>query len=120
MRILVTASRLRSSPGAVGGRFLRQLQYVMIATTAALTPDAAKKKQPLAEDTMTWLGCVELLFGIGALALSVFLIGFFRFMPLAGDVNTAPSQTRLTLIPIIILLIIVMGFSLILRGIGYI
>lgn len=69
---------------------------------------------------MTWLGGIELLAGLGALALSVFLVGFFRFVPLPGDVSTAASQTRLTVIPIVILLIIVCGFSLILRAVGYI
>lgn len=69
---------------------------------------------------MTWLGGIELLAGIGALALSVFLVGFFRFVPLPGDVSAAASQTRLTVIPIVILLIIVSGFSLILRAVGYI
>lgn len=69
---------------------------------------------------MTWLGGIELLAGLGALALSVFLVGFFRFVPLPGDVSTTASQMRLTVIPIVILLIIVCGFSLILRAVGYI
>jgi len=69
---------------------------------------------------MNWLGGVEVVAGIGSLALAVFLIGFFRFVPLPGDVNAAPSQMRLTVIPIFILMIVVFGFSLIFRGIGFI
>ena len=69
---------------------------------------------------MTWLSGVELLGGAGALALAVFLVGFFRFVPLAGSADTAPTQMRLTAIPLVILLIVVIGFSLIFRGIGYI
>lgn len=67
---------------------------------------------------MTWFGGIELLAGLGALALSVFLVGFFRFVSLCGDVSTAASQTRLTDIPIVIQLIILCGFSLILRTVG--
>lgn len=69
---------------------------------------------------MTWLSGIELIVGAGALALAVFMVGFFRFVPLPGDVSATPSQTRLTFIPIVILLIIVCGFSLIFRGIGLI
>jgi hypothetical protein len=69
---------------------------------------------------MNWLGGVEVVAGIGSLALAVFLIGFFRFVPLPGDVGAAPSQMRLTVIPIFILMIVVFGFSLVFRGIGLI
>jgi hypothetical protein len=69
---------------------------------------------------MTWLSGVELLGGAGALALAVFLVGFFRFVPLAGSADAAPSQMRLTFIPLVILLIVVCGFALIFRGVGLI
>ncbi len=67
---------------------------------------------------MTWLSGVELLGGAGALALAVFLVGFFRFVPLAGSADAAPGQMRLTVVPLTILLIVVFGFSLIFRGFG--
>lgn len=67
---------------------------------------------------MTWFAGAELLGGIGALALAVFLIGFFRFVPIAGGVNAPPTQMRLTVLPMFILLIVVMGFSLIFRSMG--
>ena len=69
---------------------------------------------------MNWLGGIEIVAGIGSLALAVFLVGFFRFVPLLGDVSTAPGQMRLTVIPIGILLIVVFGFSLIFQGFGLI
>ena len=34
---------------------------------------------------MTWMSGAELLVGIGALALAVFLVGFFRFVPDSGQ-----------------------------------
>ena len=69
---------------------------------------------------MTWMSGAELLVGIGALALAVFLVGFFRFVPIAGSVDAPPTQMRLTVIPLFIMLIVVMGFALIFRGFGYI
>ena len=69
---------------------------------------------------MTWLAGTELLGGIGALALAVFLVGFFRFVPIAGSIDKPPTQMRLTVIPMFILMIVVMGFALIFRGLGYI
>lgn len=67
---------------------------------------------------MTWFAGAELLGGIGALALAVFLIGFFRFVPIAGGVNAPPTQMRLTVMPLFILLIAVVGFALIFRSLG--
>ncbi len=58
--------------------------------------------------------------GVGALALAVFLVGFFRFVPIAGSVDQPPTQMRLTVMPLFILLIVVLGFGLIFRSIGYI
>lgn len=69
---------------------------------------------------MTWMSGAELLMGVGALALAVFLVGFFRFVPVAGSVDKPPTQMRLTVIPLFILLIVVLGFVLIFRGFGYI
>lgn len=69
---------------------------------------------------MSWLDGVEIVGGLGALALAVFLVGFFRFVPIAGGVDKPATQMRLTVIPLFILLIVVAGFSLIFRGIGYI
>lgn len=69
---------------------------------------------------MTWFSGAELLGGVGALALAVFLIGFFRFVPIAGSVDAPPTQMRLTVLPLIILLIAVLGFALVFRSIGYI
>ena len=69
---------------------------------------------------MTWMSGAELLGGVGALALAVFLVGFFRFVPIAGGIDKPPTQMRLTVIPLIIMLIVVMGFALIFRGFGYI
>ena len=69
---------------------------------------------------MTWMAGAEVLVGIGALALAVFLVGFFRFVPIAGSIDKPPTQMRLTVIPLFILLIVVMGFALIFRGFGYI
>lgn len=67
---------------------------------------------------MTWFAGAELLGGIGALALAVFLIGFFRFVPIAGGVDAQPTQMRLTVMPLFILLIVVVGFALIFRSLG--
>ena len=69
---------------------------------------------------MSWFSGAELLGGVGALALAVFLVGFFRFVPIAGSVDQPPTQTRLTVMPLFILLIVVLGFGLIFRSIGYI
>jgi hypothetical protein len=69
---------------------------------------------------MTWMSGAELLLGVGALALAVFLVGFFRFVPIAGSVDKPPTQMRLTVIPLFILIIVVMGFALIFRGFGLI
>lgn len=69
---------------------------------------------------MTWMSGAELLVGVGALALAVFLVGFFRFVPIAGSIDAPPTQMRLTVIPLFIMLIVVMGFALIFRGFGYI
>lgn len=69
---------------------------------------------------MTWFSGAELLAGVGALALGVFLVKFFQFVPIAGSVDKPPTQMRLTVIPIFILFIVVIAFSLIFRGIGYI
>ena len=69
---------------------------------------------------MNWFAGAELLGGIGALVLAVFLIGFFRFVPIAGGVDQSPTQMRLTVLPLIILLIVVLGFGLVFRSIGYI
>jgi len=68
---------------------------------------------------MTWLAGAELIAGVGALALAVFLVGFFRFVPIAGGIDKPPTQIRLTVIPVFIMLIVVGGFALIFRGIGY-
>ena len=67
---------------------------------------------------MTWLAGAELLGGIGALALAAFLVGFFRYVPIAGSIDKPPTQMRLTVIPLFILS--VMGFALISRGLSYI
>ena len=67
---------------------------------------------------MTWMSGAELLVGVGALALAVFLVGFFRFVPIAGGIDKPPTQMRLTVIPMSILLIVVFGFGLIFRGLG--
>jgi hypothetical protein len=69
---------------------------------------------------MSWLAGAEALAGIGVLALAVFLVGFFRYAPIAGSADKPPTQMRLTVIPLFILLIVVTGFSLIFRGLGYI
>lgn len=67
---------------------------------------------------MTWLSGLELVAGVGALALAVFLLGFFRFLPIAGSIEQSPTQMRLTVIPLFILLIVVFGFAMIFRGFG--
>jgi len=72
------------------------------------------------EARMTWLAGAELLSGIGALSLAFFLVGFFRFVPIAGGVDKPPTQLRLTVIPLFIMFIVVMGFALIFRGLGYV
>ena len=69
---------------------------------------------------MTWFSGAELLGGVGALALAVFLVGFFRFVPIAGSVDQPPTQMRLTVMPLLILLIVVLGFGLIFRGFGFV
>lgn len=69
---------------------------------------------------MSWFSGAELLGGVGALALAVFLVGFFRFVPIAGSVDQPPTQMRLTVMPLFIMLIVVLGFGLIFRSIGYI
>lgn len=69
---------------------------------------------------MTWFAGAELLIGIGALALAVFLIGVFRVVPIAGSVDAPPTQMRLTVLPLCILLIVVLGFALIFRSMGFI
>jgi hypothetical protein len=69
---------------------------------------------------MTWFAGAELLVGIGALALAVFLIGFFRFVPIAGSADAPPTQMQLTVLPLLILMIVVVGFALIFRSIGFI
>ena len=69
---------------------------------------------------MTWLAGAEVIAGVGALALAVFLVGFFRFVPIAGGIDKPPTQMRLTVIPLFIMLIVVAGFALIFRGIGYV
>ena len=69
---------------------------------------------------MTWMSGAELLVGVGALALAVFLVGFFGFVPIAGGIDKAPTQMRLTVIPLTIMLIVVTGFALIFRSFGYI
>lgn len=69
---------------------------------------------------MTWFAGAELLVGIGALALAVFLIGFFRFVPIAGSIDAPPTQMRLTVMPLLIMLIVVLGFGLIFRSMGFI
>ena len=69
---------------------------------------------------MSWFSGAELLGGVRALALAVFLVGFFRFVPIAGSVDQPPTQMRLTVMPLFILLIVVLGFGLIFRSIGYI
>ena len=69
---------------------------------------------------MTWFAGAELLIGIGALALAVFLIGVFRVVPIAGSVDAPPTQMRLTVLPLCILLIVVLGFALVFRSIGFI
>ena len=67
---------------------------------------------------MTWFGGVEIIAGVGALALAVFLVGFFRFVPIAGDIHAPAGQWRLTIIPLFIMLIVVLGFAMIFRGFG--
>ena len=67
---------------------------------------------------MTWFGGAEIIVGVSALTLAVFLIGFFRFVPVAGDIHAPPGQLRLTIIPLSILLIVVFGFAMIFRGFG--
>ena len=69
---------------------------------------------------MTWMSGAEVLGGVGALVLAVVLVEFFRFVPIAGSIDKPPTQMRLTVIPLFIMLIVVMGFALIFRGIGYI
>lgn len=68
---------------------------------------------------MSWLGGIEVVVGLGALALAVFLVGIFRLSP-QSDAAGPPSQTRLTFVPIFILLIAVVGIALILTGIGFV
>ena len=67
---------------------------------------------------MSWLGGIEVVTGIGALALAVFLVGFFRFVPLPGEAMAEPSAIRLSIIPVVILVIFVFGISLLLTGLG--
>ena len=69
---------------------------------------------------MTWLAGAELIAGVGALALAVFLVGVFRFVPIAGSIDKPPTQMRLTVIPLLIMLIVVAGFCLIFRSFGLI
>jgi hypothetical protein len=66
---------------------------------------------------MSWLGGLEVVLGLGALALAMFLVGVFRLAPGSGETG-APSATRLSIIPVVILLIAVCGVSLILVGLG--
>jgi hypothetical protein len=53
------------------------------------------------------------------LALAVFLIGFFRYVPIASSADKPPTQMRLTVIPLLILVFVVVGFAMVFRGIGY-
>jgi hypothetical protein len=69
---------------------------------------------------MSWFAGAELLVGIGALVLAVFLIGFFRFVPIVGSADAPPTQMQLTVLPLCILLIAVAGFALVFRSIGFI
>ena len=67
---------------------------------------------------MSWLGGLEVVLGLGALALAVFLVGVFRLAPASGTTGAAPSSMRLSIIPVVILLVAVCGISLILVGLG--
>jgi hypothetical protein len=68
---------------------------------------------------MSWLGGIELIAGAAALVVAFFLMRVFRFVPQAG-VQAAPSAMRVAIIPVMILLVLVCGISLLLRGAGLI
>jgi hypothetical protein len=69
--------------------------------------------------SMSLLGGSQILTGAAILALSVFVMWFFRAVPL-GDTDKRPSFLRLTVIPMFILLLAVSGFALMFRGAGFI
>ena len=67
---------------------------------------------------MDWLGGVEIVAGLAGIALGLFLIRVFRFVPVPGVTAAAPSHMRLALVPVGILLVFVVGISLLLTGLG--
>jgi hypothetical protein len=67
---------------------------------------------------MNWLGSLEVVIGIGAIALAVFLVGLFRLSPQSAAAT--PSAMRLSVIPVVILLLAVVGIALVLTGVGLI
>ena len=68
---------------------------------------------------MSWFGGLEVIVGIGAVALAVFLVGVFRLAP-HSEAGGPPSAMRLSIMPVFVLLIAVLGITLILTGIGLI
>lgn len=69
---------------------------------------------------MDWLGSIELVAGVATLALGLFLIRVFKFVPVPGVTAAEPGPMRLAIIPVIILMILVCGISLVLTGAGLI
>jgi hypothetical protein len=69
---------------------------------------------------MSWLGGIELIAGAAALVAAFFLMRVFRFVPQPGVQAATPSAMRVAIIPVMILLVLVCGISLLLRGAGLI
>ena len=69
---------------------------------------------------MNWLGGVELIAGVAALAVGFLLIRVFRFVPQPDAPESTPTAMRVAIIPVVILLVIVCGFALLFRGVGLI
>jgi hypothetical protein len=69
---------------------------------------------------MGWLAGAELIAGAVALVAGFVLMRVFRLVPQPGVEEPTPTATRLTIIPVVILLVLVCGISLVLRGMGLI
>jgi hypothetical protein len=69
---------------------------------------------------MNWLGGVEVVAGAAALIAAFFLMRVFRYVPQPGVAEATPGAMRVAIIPVGILLVIICGISLLLRGAGLI
>ena len=69
---------------------------------------------------MSWLGGIEMIAGAAALVVAFFLMRAFRFVPQSGGAVVTPNAMRIAIIPVMILLVLVCGISLLLRGAGLI